>query len=181
VFGSTEDAWAAAAEISAQVHIRYLPSPIARVLAVVPHRYDEMWTAAKAMYKVEPVVADGGEIIVYGPHVREISRTFGEQIAAVGYHCRDYFTKQWPMFRDIPRGVIAHSTHLRGPGSFDPVTGERCRVTVTLATGIDEETTLRVGLAYLDPASVDIDAYAADAGTLVVPDAGEQLYRLRAQ
>jgi nickel-dependent lactate racemase len=181
VFGSTEQAWAAAAEISAQVHIRYLTQPVSRVLAVVPHRYDEMWTGAKAMYKVEPVVADGGEIIVYGPHVREISRTFGEQIEAIGYHCRDYFTEQWPLFRDTPRGVIGHSTHFRGPGTFDPVTGEHCRVTVTLATGIDKETTLRIGLNYLDPAAVDIEAYAADPGTLVVRDAGEQLYRLRPQ
>jgi nickel-dependent lactate racemase len=177
-FGSTDDAWAAAAEISAQVHVRYLQQPVARVLSIVPHRYDEMWTAAKAMYKVEPVVADGGEVIVYGPHVRDISRTFGEQIEAIGYHCRDYFLGQWELFRDTPRGVIGHSTHLRGEGTFDQATGEHCRITVTLATGIDEETTRRVGLNYLDPASIDIDAYAADLGTLVVPDAGEQLYRL---
>jgi nickel-dependent lactate racemase len=177
-FGTTEAAWAAAAEVSASVHIRYLQAPVARVLSIVPHRYDEMWTAAKAMYKVEPIVADGGEIIVYGPHVREISRTFGEQIKAIGYHCREYFTAQWPQFRDVPRGVIGHSSHLRGAGTFDLATGEHCRFTVTLATGIDEATTRAVGLNYLDPASVDVDSYAADPGTLVVPDAGEQLYRL---
>jgi nickel-dependent lactate racemase len=177
-FGTTEAAWAAAAEISALVHIRYLQAPVQRVLSIVPHRYDEMWTAAKAMYKVEPIVADGGEIIVFGPHVREISRTFGDQIKAIGYHCREYFTEQWPLFHDVPRGVIGHSTHLRGAGTFDVATGEHCRFTVTLATGIDEVTTRGVALNYLDPASIDIASYAADPDTLVVPDAGEQLYRL---
>jgi nickel-dependent lactate racemase len=177
-FGSTEAAWAAAAEVSAQVHVRYLAAPVARILSVVPLRYDEMWTAAKAMYKVEPIVADGGEIIVFGPHVHEISRTFGDQIKAIGYHCRAYFTEQWPLFRDVPRGVLGHSTHLRGAGTFDEVNGERCRFTVTLATGINEATTRALSLNYLDPALVDIDAYQADPGTFVVPDAGEQLYRL---
>jgi hypothetical protein len=32
---------------------------------------------------------------------------------------------------------------------------------------------------YLDPAEVDPDAWAADPDTLVVPQAGEVLYRLR--
>ena len=51
---------------------------------------------------------------------------------------------------------------------------------VTLATGIPEAVVRAVSLEYLDPAAVDVDAWAADPRALVVPDAGEVLYRLRA-
>ncbi|TML25353.1 MAG: hypothetical protein E6G35_12245, partial [Actinobacteria bacterium] len=92
---------------------------------------------------------------------------------------RDYFVKQWARFRDLHWGVLAHSTHLRGAGTYDPVAGERCRVTVTLATGIPEERVRAANLDYLDPAEVDLDGWADDPDTLVVPHAGEVLFRLR--
>ncbi len=178
-YGRTEDSWALAAEVAARAHVRYLDRPVRRVLSLIPDRYDEMWTAAKGMYKVEPVVADGGEVVIYAPHVRTVSHTHEADIAAIGYHCRDYFTGQWERFRDHPWGVLAHSTHLRGSGTWSAEEGERCRVTVTLATGIDEPTTRALGLDYRDPATVD-PAQWAGADTLVVPDAGEVLYRLKA-
>jgi lactate racemase len=177
-YGGTEDAWAAAADIAAQVDVKYLSAPVKRVLSLVSRRYDEIWTAAKGMYKVEPVVADGGQVVLYAPHVSEVSRTHGEAIRAVGYHCRDYFVKQWDRYKDLPWGVLAHSTHLRGAGTYDEAEGERCRVEVTLATGIDAETTRALSLSYLDPAEIDVDAWARDPDTLVVHDAGEILYRL---
>jgi nickel-dependent lactate racemase len=178
-FGTPEQAWAAAADVSAQVHIRRLDRPVRRALSLVPRRYEDLWTAAKGMYKVEPVLADGGEIVLYAPHLTEVSRVHGDLIAEVGYHCRDYFLAHWDRFRHLPWGVLAHSTHLRGTGTYDPLAGERCRVTVTLATGIQESTCRALGLAYRDPAAIDPDAWARDPDTLVVPDAGEVLHRLR--
>ena len=145
---------------------------------MVSERYDELWTAAKGVYKVDPVLADGGTVILYAPHVREVSRTHGADIAKVGYHCRDYITGQWDRWRDLPWGVLAHSTHVRGSGTWDRAAGERCRTTVALATGISREETEALGLAYVDPATVDRAAWEADPAALVVPDAGETLYRL---
>ena len=88
--------------------------------------------------------------------------------------------KQWDRFSHVHWGVLAHSTHLRGAGTYDAVTGEeRLRVQVTLATGIPEEVCRAVNLGYLDPATVDSAAFAADPDTLVVPRAGEVLFRLR--
>ncbi len=176
-YGRTEDSWALAAQVAAQAHVRYVDRPVRQVLSLIPNRYDEMWTAAKGMYKVEPVVADGGEVVIYAPHVRTVSHTHAADITAIGYHCRDYFTGQWERFRDHRWGVLAHSTHLRGSGTWSAGAGERCRITVTLATGIDETTTRALGLSYRDPATVDPARWAAP-DTLVVPDAGEVLYRL---
>jgi len=177
--GTPEDAWEAAAAVSAHTHVRYLDRPVRRVLSLIPDRYDDLWTAAKGMYKVDPIVADGGEVVIYAPHVQVASETHGENIALIGYHCRDYFLGQPGKFDDIPRGVIAHSTHLRGTGTYDPVTGEKCRITVTLATGIDEETTRALALSYRDPDSIDSNEWARDPDTMVVPNAGEVLFRLR--
>ncbi len=178
-FGDTRSSWASAAEVCAATHVTYLDRPVPRVLSIVPAMYDEIWTAAKGFYKVEPVVADGGEVILYAPHVTELSSTHPE-IYDIGYHCRDYFVAQWDRFAAVPWGVLAHSTHLRGAGTYDPATGEeRLRVRVTLATGIPEEVCRAANLGYRDPASVDLSAYAREPGTLVVPRAGEMLFRLR--
>lgn len=177
-FGAPEEAWARAVALAEPVHVRHLDAPVPRVLSVVAGRYGELWTAAKGVYKVEPVVADGGQVVLYAPHVAELSATHGEVIRAVGYHCRDYFTGQWDRFAGMPWGVLAHSTHVRGLGTWDPAAGERCRIRVALATGIDRATTEAVGLEYVDPAGVDVDAWRGDAGALVALDAGETLYRL---
>ncbi|WP_127505538.1 lactate racemase domain-containing protein [Actinoplanes solisilvae] len=176
-FGDCISSWASAAEISAATHVTYLDRPVRRVLSLVPTMYDEIWTGAKGFYKVEPVVADGGEVILYAPHITEIAASH-PQIYEIGYHCRDYFVKQWDSFKNVHWGVLAHSTHLRGAGTFEQGV-EKLRVDVTLATGIPEEVCRSVNLGYRDPATIDVASFAADPDTLVVPRAGEVLFRLR--
>jgi hypothetical protein len=127
-------------------------------------------------------VADGGEVVLYAPNLSEVSFTHGRAIEEVGYHCRDYFLAQWERFRHVPWGVLAHSTHLKGLGRYDATTlVETPRVTVTLATAIPEERCRRLNLAWLDPASIDLEAWKGreSEGILVVPRAGERLYKLR--
>ena len=68
---------AVSAAVSAETHVSYREAPVARVLSVMPTKYEDIWTAAKGFYKLEPVVADGGEVILYAPHVTEISVTCG--------------------------------------------------------------------------------------------------------
>ncbi len=181
-FGTAQEAWQAAATLSAQVHIVYVNEPYKKVISVMPELYDDIWTAAKGMYKMEPVIADGGEVIIYAPHITEISYTHGKILDEVGYHCRDFFVKQWETYKDYPHGVLAHSTHLRGLGTYDAQTGkESLRIKVTLATGVPEERCKRVGLGYLDPASLDPQTWMGKEadGILVVPRAGEMLYRMK--
>jgi nickel-dependent lactate racemase len=134
------------------------------------------------MYKVEPAIVDDGEVIIYAPHITEISYTHGAGIEKIGYHCRDYFLKQWSRFTDVPRGIIAHSTHLRGKGTYDANTGvENSRISVTLATGISEERCHRVNLGYIDPASIRLEDWKGREaeGIKLIPRAGETLYRLK--
>ena len=179
-FGTPEEAYEAAADLSAKHHIIFVDKPFKRVLSVMPEMYDDLWTAAKGMYKMEPAIADGGEVVIYAPHITEVSYTHGAVIDQIGYHVRDYFLKQWERFKDYPWGVLAHSTHLCGVGTFEGGV-ERPRIRVTLATGIPRERCERIGLGYLDPASVCREEWEGreDEGVLIVPRAGEMLYRLR--
>jgi lactate racemase len=177
-FGTPEESWAACADISSQTHVTYFDHPVRRVLSIMPTKYEDIWTAAKGFYKLEPIVADGGEVIIYAPHISQIS-VMHPSITEIGYHNRDYFLGQWDTFRNKPWGDLAHSTHLRGQGTWDRERGEANRVTVTLATGIPEDVVRSVNLNYLDPATVDIATYEADPDTFVEPHAGEVLYRLR--
>lgn len=177
--GDTHGAWARAAVLSSRRHIVWVDEPYDRVLAIMPAMYDDLWTAAKGAYKTEPVVADGGEVVIYAPHVGEISHVHGRLIDEIGYHCRDYFLGQWDRFQGYPGGILAHSTHVKGVGSFDSATGtETSRMNVTLATGISQERCTHVNLGYSNPACFDRDAWSTGRGTLVVERAGEQLYRL---
>jgi nickel-dependent lactate racemase len=177
--GTPEEAYEHAADLSAKLHIIYVDKPFKRVLSVMPEMYDDLWTAAKGMYKLEPAIADGGEVIIYAPHIIEISYTHGEIIDQIGYHVRDYFLKQWEHFKNYPWGVLAHSTHLRGIGTFENGV-EKPRIQVTLATGIPEERCRRVNLGYLDPATIDMAEWEGreDEGILVVHKAGEMLYKI---
>ncbi len=179
-FGSAREAWEKASALSAKRHIVWLDAPVRQVLSVMPPMYADIWTAGKGMYKIEPVVADGGEVIIYAPHINEVSFTHGHVIEEVGYHCRDYFLAQPERFAGYPGGVLAHSTHVKGQGRYDAATGiETPRVTVTLATGISPERCRRINLDYRDPASIDVAAFGGRDGVLVVARAGEMLYRLK--
>ena len=181
-FGSAQEAWKAASDLSARKHIIYVKKPFKRVLSVMPTLYDDLWTGAKGMYKMEPAIADGGEVVIFAPHIAEVSYTHGKVIEEIGYHCRDYFLAQWDKFKDYPGGVLAHSTHVKGLGTYDAATGkETPRIQVTLATGIPKELCERINLGYLDPASVNLEEWKdrEDEGLLLVPRAGEMLYRVQ--
>ena len=179
--GPVATAWRRAAELSARTHVRWLQAPLRQVLSVMPEMYDDLWVAAKGAYKMEPAMADGGEIIIYAPHVRAVSHVHGALIEQIGYHCRDYFMKQWDRYGGYPGGILAHSTHVKGLGTYDVATRvESPRVHVTLATGIGPDVCRRINLGYLDPSTVDLDDWPVEVeqGRLKVPRAGELLYRL---
>ncbi len=178
--GPHPEAHHAAATLSAARHIVWLNRPFRKVLSQAPPMYGELWTGAKAMYKLEPGVAAGGEIIVYAPHLRTVSTVHGRSIYRIGYHMRDYFLAQWERFSEIPRGVLAHSTHLKGAGTFEGGR-EIPRIQVTLATQVPPDECQALNLGYQDPAGIRVEDWQnrEEEGILFVPKAGEYLYRLK--
>jgi nickel-dependent lactate racemase len=171
--GAPADVWPASVRLSRQHHVTWLDRPYRRVVSQPLRIYDELWTAAKAVYKLEAAVADGGELILYAPWLTEVSRTHGRSIFEVGYHVIDYFLGQWDKFETRPLAVLAHSSHVKGAGSF--VDGlETARISVRLATGISRAECEQLNLGYADPASIDL---SPQPETLVVANSGERLYR----
>ncbi|HRP46791.1 MAG TPA: lactate racemase domain-containing protein [Trueperaceae bacterium] len=180
--GDVVQAWSAAADLSSERHVRWVDKPFKRILSCAPPMYEELWTAGKAMYKLEPALAAGGELIIYAPHLREVSAVHGKHIRAVGYHVLEYFLEQWESFSHYPLGVLAHSTHVRGDGHFvDGV--EQPRARVTLASRLTPAECAALALGYLDPDSIDPEEWAGreDEGVLLVRKAGETLYRAKGE
>ncbi len=176
--GDMFEAWRMAADFSAQRNIIWCEKPFQRVLSRAPEMYDELWTAAKAMYKMEPAVAVGGEVIIYAPHLSVVSHVHGRFIYEVGYHTLPYFLNDWERFKQIPLGVLAHSTHVRGSGVMEQGV-EKPNVRVTLASKISAEDCARLNLGYMDPAKIKTADWEnrEQEGILYVPRAGEILYR----
>ncbi len=177
--GDVVETWEKAADLSEQVHITYKDKPYNTILGIAPEMYDDIWVAGKVMYKLEPILADGGTLIIYAPHINEISYTHGKWLDKIGYHTRDYFLKRMEQFKGVPRGIIAHSTHVKGIGTFiDGV--EKPRANVVLATSISKQRCEKVNLDYLNPNDINIADYEnrEDEGILVVRHAGEVLHRL---
>jgi nickel-dependent lactate racemase len=178
--GPPEETFTAAADLSDKVHIVYKDHPFGRVLACAPLMYDEIWTAGKCMYKLESVVADGGELIIYAPHVARLSVVHGAEIEKIGFHVRDYFLKQWDKFKDVSGNIRAHSCNVRGIGTFENGI-EKPRINVVLATHMSEEYCKKINLGYRDPQSINVNEWKdrEDEGILYVPRAGEILYLLK--
>jgi nickel-dependent lactate racemase len=177
--GDYLSAWEAAADLSAQRHIQWVNKSFQRVLSCAPAMYDELWTASKAMYKLEPAVAVGGEVVIFAPHLEVVSRAHGQYIFEVGYHILPYFLANWARYQHIPLGVLAHSTHLRGSGHMNGSI-ESPNVKVTLASKIPPEDCARLNLGYLDPTRINIADWRnrEDEGIFFVPRSGEILYRV---
>jgi len=185
--------WSASVPRSAALHTTWLDHAYRRIISCPMPIYNELWTAGKAMYKLEPVVADGGELVIYAPELSEVSVTHGKEIFKVGYHPLGYFLGQWERFRAEPLAVLAHSSHVKGAGTFDRASGtEHARIQVKLASRLSPDDCARLNLGYVDPASLDLGAGATcgaggaggshdehDDDTLVVPRSGEMLFRVR--
>ncbi len=180
-FGSAKETWTLAAEHSSETHIQWVDRPFRRVLAVIPEMYPDLWTGAKGMYKSDPAIADGGEVILYAPHIKHASHIHGHFLNKLGYHCAEYFLKQPKRFADIPRGILAHSVHLYGQGSYDAVTDtEKPRIHVTLATSIPEAQCRELNLGHIDYRTMNLEDWKnrESEGIKFIPHAGEILYRI---
>jgi len=104
-FGDPSAAWAAAAgRVGRDAHP--LPRRAGEARAVAdPDPVRRSVDRAKGFYKVEPVVADGGQVVLYAPHIHEISAAH-PQVAEVGYHCRRLLHQAVGPVRGSPLGAI---------------------------------------------------------------------------
>ena len=176
--GNLEESWRAAAQLASKTHVISTDKRYRRVLACAPEMYDDLWTGAKCMYKCEAIVEDGGELIIYAPHIDSFSYTHGHIIKRIGYHVAEYFTAHMDKMAGIPRAVMAVSVYVTGSGTYREGVEDR-RIQVTLATQIPSSECERACLGYADPREIDPEDWRGreSEGLLLVENAGETLYK----
>ena len=169
-----------AAAVSSQVHIRYTNRRYRRVVAILDAHYDEMWVGGKASYKLGGIIEDGGELIVYAPHLKGISTTHGALIEKYGYAPLEVVREMVEGSDELRANlcVAAHLAHVSYAGRVGADGRVEPRYRITLATAIPEEICRRVKLGFADCATFDLRAARQDPETLVVDHAGRDLFLL---
>src|SRR5689334_22007812 len=175
--GDIREAFRRAAELSRQVHIRYTGRKYKRAVALLDPHYDELWVGGKASYKLGAIIEEGGELIVYAPHLTKLSETHGTLIEKYGYAPLEVVRDMLGVSEELRENlcIAAHLAHVAYAGRVDEHGKVVPRYRITMATGLDEETCRRVNLGYIDHRSF---RYEADAETLIVENAGRDLYQV---
>ncbi|HWP43692.1 MAG TPA: lactate racemase domain-containing protein [Blastocatellia bacterium] len=176
--GDLREAFRQAAEISRRVHIRYTGRKYSRVVALLDDHYDDMWVGGKASYKLGAIIEEGGELLIYAPHLRRISETHGRLIERFGYAPLETVAEMVTASTELMANlcVAAHLAHVAYASRRDERGRVMPRYRITLASAIDEATCRRVNLGYMDPKQFRREDYEGDPDTLVVERAGRDLY-----
>jgi len=178
--GDDRKAWLQAVELSSKINIKYLHNPLKKAISIPSNKYEDFWTGAKAIYKIEPSVEDGGNLIVYAPHIKDFSITHNAIIKQIGYHIKDYFLNNISKYSKVPKAVLAYSTYVKGSGNL--TNGKEIpRINIFLSSGISKKECEKVNIDYLNPDNIDISNFEhkEDEGIKVFHNSGEVLYRIK--
>jgi len=178
--GDIREAFRRAAEVSRQVHIRYTGRKYKKAIALLDPHYDELWVGGKASYKLGAIIEEGGELIIYAPHLTKLSETHGALIEKYGYAPLESVRDMLGVSQELRENlcIAAHLAHVAYAGRLDAEGKVIPRYKITMASGLDEETCRRVNLGYLDHGSFDYEALRSDPDTLIVENAGRDLYQV---
>ena len=178
--GDIREAFRRAAEVSRQVHIRYTGRKYKRVVALLDPHYDELWVGGKASYKLGAIIEEGGELIIYAPHLTRLSETHGALIEKYGYAPLESVRDMLGVSQELRENlcIAAHLAHVAYAGRLDEDGKIVPRYQITMATGLDEATCRRVNLGYLDYSTLDYEAMRSNPDTLIVSDSGRDLYQV---
>ena len=148
------------------------------MIALLDPHYDELWVGGKASYKLGAIVEDGGELIIFAPHLTKLSETHGTLIEKYGYAPLEVVRDMLGVSKELRENlcIAAHLAHVAYAGRIDEDGKVVPRYRITMATGIDEQTCKRVNLGYLDYGTFDYET--TDPDTLIVNDAGRDLYKV---
>ena len=175
--GEIREAFRRATEVSRQIHIRYTGRKYKKVIALLDPHYDELWVGGKASYKLGAIIEEGGELIIYAPHLTKLSETHGALIEKYGYAPLESVRDMLGVSQELRENlcIAAHLAHVAYAGRVDAEGRIVPRYRITMASGLDEETCRRVNLGYIDHRSFKIEA---DDDTLIVENAGRDLYQV---
>ncbi len=174
--GEYPETWEKSVEVSRKIHIQKTGRQYRKVVAITPVMYQDLWTAGKAMYKLDQIVEPGGDLILYAPHITEFSIMWKEHIEQIGFHTIEYLLAHTEKHAHIPEGVLAFSTNVRGRRDPDREDIDAPLVNLVLATGISQKRCVDVNLGFLDHHDIPWEMYRNDPDILIVDHAGEILH-----
>lgn len=176
--GDLYEAFRRAAKVSSEVHIKHIGRKFKRVVALLDRHYDELWVGGKASYKLGSIIEAGGELIIYAPQLNQLSATHGHLIEKYGYAPLEQVREMVAGSDELRANlcVAAHLAHVSYGSSRNAAGQLAPRYRITLASAVTEEACHRVNLGFLDHRQLNLEEYRADAETLVVDDAGRDLY-----
>lgn len=121
--GTSEDVFLAASELSMKVNNTTVDQPLHKVVVYLdPGEYRSTWLGNKSIYRTRMAIADGGELIVLAPGVKE----FGEDpeidrlIRKYGYHGTPTILDAVEQNEDLRNNLsaAAHLIHGSSEGRF---------------------------------------------------------------
>jgi len=138
-----------AAELSVQVNIQLLDRPIQKAIVYLdPEEFHSTWLGNKAIYRTRMALADGAELIVLAPGVKQFGEdpTIDRMIRRFGYHGTPATLEAVKRNPDLAAelGTAAHLIHSSSEGRF--------RITYCPG-GLSREETEGVGFRYADLAN----------------------------
>jgi hypothetical protein len=124
------------------------------------------------------VIEEDGALIVYAPQITTFSKIHGELIKRYGYAPLELIRELVSQSPELQQNlcVAAHLAHVSFAGRQLANGTVVPRYSITLASAIDPDTCRQVNLQYMDPKSFRREEYERDADTLVVEQAGRDLY-----
>jgi lactate racemase len=176
--GDFRQAFRQAAQVSAQIHIKYTGRKYNRVVALLDTHYEDLWVGGKASYRLGPIIEEGGELIIYAPHLTSISETHGALVKRYGYAPLERVRELVVHSQELQQNlcVAAHLAHVSFAARRLPDGSIAPRYSITLASAVDSETCRQVKLGYMAPSAFRLADYERDPDTLVVDQAGRDLY-----
>jgi hypothetical protein len=87
--GDDAECFSLASDLSLQVNFEMLDEPLRKAVVYLdPHEFHSTWLGNKAVYRTRMALADGAELIVLAPAVKEFGedRTIDALIRKYGYH-----------------------------------------------------------------------------------------------
>ena len=171
--GPDPDCFTEAADLSLKVNFTMLDQPLDKVVVHLdPHEFQSTWLGNKSIYRTRMAIADGGELIVLAPGVKE----FGEDpeidrlIRKYGYVGTPRVLEAVKANAELRENLsaAAHLIHGSSEGRF----------TITYCPGIltqEETESVNFGYADLDTMQQQYDPATLKDGYNTMPD-GEKIF-----
>jgi len=121
--GDDQECFLKAADLAVQVNFEMLSEPIRKAVVYLdPHEFHSTWLGNKAVYRTRMALADGGELIILAPAVREFGedKTIDALIRKYGYYGTPATLKAVDENPDLASDLsaAAHLIHGSSEGRF---------------------------------------------------------------